>query len=154
MAEIDKITPIMPPQEKQYYISSGNSGISENLSLDSRFANRLTRGAMGNENVYVTSAQSARLKQYIPASKWGKDERVVFLIMQDLIDRSGTVPTVGQISQVSKGRQATLSSGESKGLMSMQSVGAEETPVSGLSVDKVQRALNKLQKRGIVFEKS
>ena len=150
MEELNKITPIKEPvvQEKQYYISSGAGGISERLPLDSRFANRLTRGSMGRQDVYVTPEQSARLKRYIPAAKWSKDERAVYLIMQDLIDRTGTVPTVAQISQVSAGRRG-VSADESVGLM--QPFG--ETPsVAGLSVDKVQHALNKLQKRGVVAQ--
>jgi hypothetical protein len=149
MAKIDKVEPVVEPvREKQYYISSANEGISEKLAVSSRFANRLTRGVTGNPNFYVSTEQSARIKQYVPVSKWSKDERAVFLLLQDLIDRTGSVPTVSQISQVSKARGVTRE--KKNGLMSMQSVGVNEK--SGLSVAKVQRALKKLQKRGIVIE--
>ena len=146
-----EIEPIVEPQpqEKRYHATSSN-GVSEKLPISAKFANRLTRGGMGNPNLYLTTEQVARVKRYIPMTRWHPNERLVFSIMQDLVDRTGDVPTVGQISEVSKGRQLT---DKSAGLMSIRSVGAE-APVKGLSATQVQRALNKLQKYGVVVETS
>jgi hypothetical protein len=151
MAKI--INPITEPvQETQYYLSSFNGGVSENLPMDSRFAKKMSRGAMRDPNMFLTTGQQASVKQYIPAAQWSKDERRVFLLLQDIVDKTGTVPTVAQISQISKGRAAVASnSGNGMRTMSMQATPTEETmPANGLTTQRVQRALNKLQKRGIV----
>jgi hypothetical protein len=104
--------------------------------MDSRFAQKMSRGAMGDPNQYVTAQQEAVLKKYVPTTKWSKDERIVYVTMQNYIDRTGVAPTVGQIAAMAQ----------------QVSLDEKVALTSGLTAQRVQRALNKLSKRGIVFE--
>jgi len=133
--------------EPRYYLASQN-GVPEKLTLDTRFTKKLSRGAMGNPNMFMSSEQKEWARQYAPTAKWSKDERIVFNLMQNLIDKTGQIPTVGQISQVSEGK--SYSKGSS--VMERHLSAEEVIPTKGLSVDRVQKALRKLQKRGIVLE--
>jgi hypothetical protein len=113
-----------------------NNGVCERLPVDSKFARRLMRGTSSDRNAHVTAQQSEVLKTYVPAAKWTKGERVVYIIMQDFLDKTGSAPTAKQISDISLARQDLN----------------EEGACSGLSLSEVKRTLRKLQKRGIVFE--
>ena len=117
--------------DKKYQVVDMENGICKTLPVDSKFAKRLIRGS-GNPVKYVSDEQKATLRKYIPTVRWGKDERIVYMIMQDVLDRTGVAPTARQIAEISEARYG----GEGQ----------------GLSETKVQRALKKLQERSVVFE--
>ena len=128
----------MADENTQYQIGNMESGVCETLPVDSKFAGRLMRGGQNNPKMYVTTQQATALKKYVPMTQWGKDERVVYIIMQNYMDNVGAAPTASQIAAISLAGQGTS---------------VEENAASrGLSAARVQRALSKLQKRGIVFE--
>jgi hypothetical protein len=140
---------VVPATDTQYFVA-GNSGVSENLPMDSRFAQKMSRGAMGNPNMFVSADKQVSLGQYVKAAKWTKDERIVFGVMQDLMDKTGAMPTVGQIVQVSSGRSVASSSG---GMHTMSVADTSlDVPIGNLNTARVQRALDKLQKKGIVSQ--
>jgi len=122
----------------EQYLSSSEEQAPERLPMDSRFAQKMMRGGKGNPYLYVAEEQSSALRRYRPLTKWSKDERVVYNVMQSYIDKTGSAPTAGQIQQMSAGQ----------GLSPEEGVAG----VTGLSLARVQKALARLQKRGIVFQ--